>query len=454
MSSGLGMSAVWRRRIIVAGFALLGIVLALAIADRANPPDLSRYENASPEVVARDGALLRPFLSSDGYWRLRTTVRDVAPRYLVLLKAYEDRRFEHHIGVDPFAMLRAVSQLVRAGHVISGGSTLTMQAARLLEPRPRGFVSKLFQMVRALQLEERYSKEQILSIYLTLAPFGGNLEGVRAASLAYFGKEPDALDLSESALLVALPQSPARKRPDRHAIAARAGRDKVLARMVADGVVSAADANLAGHEGVASLRLAMPLSAPHLAQRLLDESAVFFPPPREAWGRGTAKRPAFAKGFGWFSGQSSEAAKQRRRGPLRARCLGSPPPYRTDFVRAIHLPHASRGGGKRVRRKMARLLPQPVQRLQDRGRHPCCSQLHHVRLHDVRRAQSFREHALDRVFEELRVGHPPERIAQAHRERENAGDGIGEPLAGDIRRAAVDRFVKRRDAAVRVLRAQ
>jgi penicillin-binding protein 1C len=148
-----------------------------------------------------------------------------------------------------------------------------MQAARLLEPRPRGFVTKLFQIVRALQLEERYSKAQILSIYLTLAPFGGNLEGVRAASLAYFGKEPAALDLSESALLVALPQSPAKKRPDRHAIAARAGRDKVLARMVADGVLRATDARLAEQEGVASLRLAMPLSAPHLALRLMATSA-------------------------------------------------------------------------------------------------------------------------------------------------------------------------------------
>jgi penicillin-binding protein 1C len=257
----------------VAGFTLLGLAVALVAADRANPPDLSRYERVSPEVVARDGALLRPFLSQDGYWRLKTDVRDVAPRYLLLLKAYEDQRFDEHWGVDPGAILRAASQFAKAGHVVSGGSTLTMQAARLLEPRPRGIVTKLFQMARAVQLEERYSKEQILSIYLTLAPFGGNLEGVRAASLAYFGKAPDALDLSESALLVSLPQSPARKRPDRHGIAAKAGRDKVLARMVADGIVTAADAELAREEGVPSLRLAMPLAAPHLAERLYLESS-------------------------------------------------------------------------------------------------------------------------------------------------------------------------------------
>jgi len=259
-----------------ATFAALALVLALICVDRLNPPDLSRYENASPEVVARDGTLLRPFLSKDGYWRLKTTPRDVNPRYLVLLKAYEDRRFDSHFGVDPLAMVRAAYQFAHAGHIVSGGSTLTMQAARLLEPRPRGIASKLIQMVRAIQLEERYSKDQILSIYLTLAPFGGNLEGVRAASLAYFGKEPRALDLSQAALLVALPQSPAKKRPDRHMLAAKAARDKVLARMVADGEITAGDARLAELEGVASLRLAMPLSAPHLAEEA-TRSAGFEP---------------------------------------------------------------------------------------------------------------------------------------------------------------------------------
>ncbi len=250
-------------------FALLGALLALAAADRLNPPDMTRYATLSPEVVARDGTLLRPFLSKDGYWRLKTDVRDVDPRYLVLLKAYEDKRFESHFGVDPLALMRASFQLVTTGHIVSGASTLTMQAARLLEPgRPRTVLTKLIQMARAIQLEERYSKTQILSIYLTLAPFGGNLEGVRAASLAYFGKEPAALDLSQAATLVALPQSPERQRPDRHAIRARAGRDKILARMVEDGVVTAGDARGALEEGVASQRLAMPLIAPRLAGHL------------------------------------------------------------------------------------------------------------------------------------------------------------------------------------------
>src|SRR6201999_4565192 len=212
--------------------------------------------------------LLRAYLTKDGYWRIHTTVRDVSPRYLALLKAYEDRRFDDHWGVDPLAMMRATVQLVSSRHIVSGGSTLTMQVARLLEPRPRGLTTKLFQMLRAIQLEERYSKDEILSLYLTLAPFGGNLEGVRAASLSYFGKPASEIDLSEAALLVALPQSPVKQRPDRHAIRAAKGRDKVLARMVGDGIVTASDAAVARREGVPFARQAMPLSAPHLATRL------------------------------------------------------------------------------------------------------------------------------------------------------------------------------------------
>jgi penicillin-binding protein 1C len=250
-------------------FAVFGVSCALATADVANPPDMTRVINVSPEVVDHDGVLLRAFLTTDGYWRMKTGVRDVSPRYLALLKSYEDKRFDEHWGIDPMATLRAGLQFVSAGHVVSGGSTLTMQVARLLEPpRSRGIFTKLFQMMRAVQLEERYSKDEILSFYLTLAPFGGNLEGVRAASLSYFGKDPSRIDLSEAALLVALPQSPVKQRPDRHAIRAAKGRDKVLARMVTEGVITQSDADIARREGVPFARQAMPLSAPHLASRL------------------------------------------------------------------------------------------------------------------------------------------------------------------------------------------
>jgi penicillin-binding protein 1C len=260
--------------VVVTAFALFGAACAVAAADIANPPDMTRARNVSPEVVDRHGVLLRAFLTPDGYWRMRTRVQDVSPRYLAILKTYEDKRFDEHAGIDLVALARATLQYLSAGHVVSGGSTLTMQVARLLEPpHSHGVGTKLFQMLRALQLEERYSKDEILSFYLTLAPFGGNLEGVRAASLSYFGKDPSRLDLSEAALLAALPQSPARQRPDRHAIRAAKGRDKVLARMVQEGVVSEADAALARREGVPFARQAMPLSAPHLASRLHNRFA-------------------------------------------------------------------------------------------------------------------------------------------------------------------------------------
>ena len=218
--------------VIRAGFAVLGLVCALAAADVANPPDLTRARALSREVTARDGTLLRAFLSDDGAWRIASRPADVSPRYLAMLTAYEDKRFADHWGVDVLALGRAMAQWTGAGHIVSGGSTLTMQVARLLEPRQhRTFAAKFRQVTRALELEHALTKNEILSLYLTLAPYGGNLEGIRAASLAYFGKEPRRLSLSEAALLVALPQSPETRRPDRHPTVARAARDRVLPRL-------------------------------------------------------------------------------------------------------------------------------------------------------------------------------------------------------------------------------
>ncbi len=162
------------------------------------------------------------------------------------------------------ALGRAALQFVTRGHIVSGGSTITMQLARLLEPRrERSVYAKLRQMVRAVQLERQLSKDEILDLYLALAPFGGNLEGIRAASIAYFGKEPKRLTLAEAALLVALPQSPEHRRLDRHPQAAHAARDRVLARMVEDGVVSKEDAAQARAVAVPRMRKPMPILAPH-----------------------------------------------------------------------------------------------------------------------------------------------------------------------------------------------
>ncbi len=209
-----------------------GLLLALAAAwglDRALPPNLSRLHAVGTEVLDRQGRLLAVLPAPGGVWRLRTGVDDVSRPFLDLLILTEDRRFWRHPGVDPLALARAAAQWVRAGRVVSGGSTLSMQAARLLEPRPRTVRSKLIEAARALQLEWRYGKAGVLGIWLTLAPYGGNVEGVRAGARAWFGSSAAALDPAQAALLVALPRRPEGLRPDRHPRAAEAVRDRVLA---------------------------------------------------------------------------------------------------------------------------------------------------------------------------------------------------------------------------------
>ncbi len=254
-----------RRLVATTGITAIICIAAAALWLATLPPlPFDQAGQVSTTVVDRNGKLLRAFAMADGRWRLPAQVKDVDPGYLNLLLDYEDRRFRSHLGVDPLALGRAAFQLVTRGHIVSGGSTITMQVARLMEPRQqRSIAAKLRQMVRAVQLERKLSKDEILDLYLTLAPFGGNLEGVRAASLAYFGKEPKRLSLAESALLVALPQSPETRRLDRYPDAARAARDRVLARMARDGRVSKEDAEQAKAVPVPRLRKPMPLLAPH-----------------------------------------------------------------------------------------------------------------------------------------------------------------------------------------------
>ena len=236
-----------------------------------DPLPLAQARQVSTTIVDRNGKLLRAYAMADGRWRLPVDAgNSVDPGYLKLLLAYEDRRFYSHAGVDPLALSRAALQLVTRGHIVSGGSTITMQLARLLEPRrARSVHAKLRQMVRALEIERQLTKDEILDLYLTLAPYGGNLEGIRAASIAYFGKEPKRLSLAESALLVALPQSPETRRLDRFPEAARAARDRVLDRMVGEGQVSKEDAVQAKAVPVPRLRKPMPILAPHSADQAM-----------------------------------------------------------------------------------------------------------------------------------------------------------------------------------------
>lgn len=226
----------------------------------------------SVEVVDRQGDLLRAYTVADGRWRMAVDIADVDRGYVAMLLGYEDKRFYQHGGVDGWAMARALAQAAGNGRVISGGSTLTMQVARLLEESGTGAVAgKLRQMRVAWALERHLTKDQILQLYLHLAPYGGNVEGLRAASLAYFGKEPKRLTPAESALLVAIPQAPESRRPDRQVGNAAAARGRVLARAVADGVLNAEQAEAALSERVPDKRKPFPQLAPHLTDRILAE---------------------------------------------------------------------------------------------------------------------------------------------------------------------------------------
>jgi penicillin-binding protein 1C len=223
----------WRQ----AALAVLCVLLPLMALDAIFPPPMERAKTVSAVVLDSRGAALRIFPVDDGKWRMKADLDRTDPAFIRALLAYEDSRYFSHGGVDPLAIVRALSSMVSAGRIVSGGSTITMQTARLLEPRPRTLGAKIIESIRAIQLERRFSKKEILELYLTLAPYGGNLEGVRAASFAYFGREPDRLSPDQIALLIALPQSPEARRPDLRPDAAISARRRVLMRLASKGVV-------------------------------------------------------------------------------------------------------------------------------------------------------------------------------------------------------------------------
>ncbi len=257
---------------LAAGLSLAGAAWVWFALARLPPLDLTAANTRSTVVLDRAGTLLRPFATADGRWRLPLEPNAVDPRFLALLTAYEDRRFREHAGVDPRALLRAAGQWLAAGRIVSGASTLSMQVARLVEPRgERSLTAKLRQIARAVDLERHLGKDGVLRLYLALAPYGGPVEGLRAASLAYFGREPARLTLAEAALLVALPQAPEARRPDRFPEAARRARDRVLALAAARGVIPAAEAEAARAEPVPHGRKPFPMLAPT--------------PPRPPWRR-------------------------------------------------------------------------------------------------------------------------------------------------------------------------
>lgn len=268
------MRPVAERKDSVVGWLVKGLIglmvveVLLAGVNLAFPPDMTKAERASPVVLDRNGVWLRALPVDDGRWRIRADLARTDPAFVQHLLGVEDARFYWHPGVDATAVARALLSNLHAGGIVSGGSTITMQTARLLSPHRRSYGGKLIEALRAVQLELRYSKHDILQLYLTLAPYGGNLEGVRAASLSYFGHEPDSLTLGEQAQLISLPQAPEARRPDLHPKGAQAARDLILRRMQAQNLIGAQAMREAMQEPVAHQRLPFPSLAWHLAGRL------------------------------------------------------------------------------------------------------------------------------------------------------------------------------------------
>ena len=243
---------------------VVALEAVLTSADALFPPDLGKAHRSSPVALDRRGGWLRALPVDRGRWRIRADLDRTDRGFIRRLVTLEDARFDSHPGVDLRAVARATISAIVHGRITSGASTLTMQTARLLEPRPRNLGAKLVEMVRAVQLEARLSKRQVLALYLTLAPYGGNLEGVRSASLAYFGHEPETLTPGEQALLIALPQSPEARRPDRHPEAALIARGRVLDRLVHARLISPAEAAEAAGEPLPH-RSPFPALAWHVA---------------------------------------------------------------------------------------------------------------------------------------------------------------------------------------------
>jgi len=244
-------------------FCLAQLVLWLA-----SFPEEALHRPTATLVFDRKGRLLRAFTSVDEKWRFQTPLEQISPELQKFLVFYEDRWFFWHPGVNPFSFLRAAYQNLRAKTIVAGGSTISMQIARMMEPKPRTWSAKIREIFRAFQLEQRYSKKELLEIYFNMAPYGGNIEGVAAASWLYFGKEPSGLSIAEAALLTVLPKSPNRYRPDLNPEEARRARDRALARFYRHGLLTAGEYQRALLEEVPGERTPLPFIAPHFAQEM------------------------------------------------------------------------------------------------------------------------------------------------------------------------------------------
>ena len=248
------------------------LLIGAAFTDLRRTPDLKALSDVSTVVLASDGQSIHLRLNSTGKWRQPVRLEDLDPKLVATLLAFEDRRFYKHVGVDVLALMRAFKDLVVTGRTVSGGSTITMQLARLLDPdlQTRSVPTKIKQIWSALRLDAHLSKQQILEAYFTLAPYGGNIEGVVAASEAWFQKPPMSLTESEAAFLVAMPQSPEARRPDRRLSNAIAAKNHVLEAVAEERGFSNDALNEYLEESLPLQKAKVARIAPHLMDRLSE----------------------------------------------------------------------------------------------------------------------------------------------------------------------------------------
>jgi len=251
---------------------LIAFFIFVLFIDIFYPINISKSKDCSKVVTDRNNKWLYSALNSTDKWRFRADIKKIDPLYIKMLLNFEDKRFYSHFGADPLALIRAAWQFIKNGKISSGGSTITMQVAKLLEPKERTIASKIVEIIRSIELEYHYSKDEILQIYLTLAPYGGNIEGIEAASWHLFKKHPYSLSPSEAALLVALPKNPQMYRVNKYPKRAKKARDRVLKRALKANIISKFIYNRAKNTPINSKVYKFPRLAPHLSQKLIQKN--------------------------------------------------------------------------------------------------------------------------------------------------------------------------------------
>lgn len=239
-------------------------ILVVFSLDRIFPP--SPLKDYSKVIYDRNGHIIASFLTTDDKWRLRSKPSEIPDYFIKTIIFKEDRRFYYHIGFDVFSLVRAFIQNIGSGRIISGASTITMQTVRLLQPAERTYLNKFVEILRAVQMEMHYSKNEILQIYLSNLPFGGNIEGIKAASIIYLNREPSFLSLSQAAAFAVIPNNPGKLNPITNTDGVKFKRDNLLNALLLENHFPDEIINDALEESIQFRRSEFVNKAPHYSQ--------------------------------------------------------------------------------------------------------------------------------------------------------------------------------------------